>query len=156
MTGPAGRVGFTGPLLLHGRSATGFEVPADVVAALGAGKKPAVLVSLRGHSYRSSIAVRGGVFLIGVSAGNRAAAGVAAGDVVDVELALDTAPREVAVPPELAAALAAEPVAAAAYDRLSYSARLRHALDVGAAKTEATRERRLAKVLADLRGPAAP
>ncbi len=151
MTGPPGRASFTGPLLLHGRTATGFEVPAAAVEALGGGRKPAVRVTLRGHTYRSSVAVMGGVFLLGVSAENRAAAGVAAGDVVDVDLELDTAPRVVDVPPELAAALAADPAAAGTFEQLSYSGRLRHALDVGGAKTAATRERRLAKVLADLR-----
>jgi hypothetical protein len=154
VAGPEGRARFTATLQLHGRTATGFEVPPAVVDALGTSRRPAVRVTVRGHTYRSSIARMGGVFLLGVSAENRAAAGLAAGDVVDVDVELDTAPREVDVPPALAAALAGDPVAAAAYDRLSYSARLRHALDVGGAKTDATRERRLAKVLADLHGTA--
>jgi hypothetical protein len=80
--------------------AAGFEVPAKVVTALGSSKRPRFLVTINGHIYRSAVAVLGGKFMLGVSADNRASAGVAAGDVVDVEMELDTAPREVVVPPE--------------------------------------------------------
>ena len=95
---PAARE-FRGTLLLGGKTATGIEVPEEVVESLGSGKRPAVRVTIRGHSYRSTIAVMGGKFMLPISAENRAGAGVEAGDVVDVELELDTEPREVNVPP---------------------------------------------------------
>ena len=94
-----------------GKTAAGIEVPEEIVTALGAGKRPAVTVTINGHTYRSSIAVVSGAFMVGVSAENRAAASVAGGDEVDVELALDTAPREVIVPDDFASALDAEPKA---------------------------------------------
>lgn len=135
---------------LEGRTATGFAVPADVVSALGRGKRPPVVVTIGGHTYRSTVAAYGEVFMLPLSAENRKAAGVAAGDEVEVMLALDTAPREVDVPPDLASALAAEPAAAAAFAALSYSNRRRHVLAVEDAKTPETRTRRIARVVAEL------
>jgi Bacteriocin-protection, YdeI or OmpD-Associated/Domain of unknown function (DUF1905) len=134
-----------------GRTAAGIEVPEEVVTALGAGKRPAVTVTVNGHTYRSSIAVLDGAFMIGVSAENRAAAGVAGGDEVDVELELDTAPREVQVPDDLAAALDGEPRARETFDRLSYSNRSWHVLQVTGAKTDETRLRRIQKSVKALR-----
>src|SRR5689334_24082638 len=93
---------------LGGKTATGMPVPPDVVEALGAGKKPPVRVTIGEHTWRSSIGSRGGVFLLPLSAENRAGAGVAAGDQVDVDVQLDDAPREVAVPDDLQAALAGD------------------------------------------------
>jgi hypothetical protein len=131
-----------------GKTAAGIEIPPDVVAALGAGKKPPVRITIGGHTYRSTVATMNGVFMVGVSNENREKAGVAAGDVVDVEIELDTAPREVSVPPELQAALDADPAAAAFFGTLSYSNRLRHALAVGNAKTAETRQRNIDKAIA--------
>src|SRR5687767_4338339 len=88
-----------------GRTVTGIEVPPEVVDALGSGKRPAVKVTLNGYTYRSTVAVMGGVYMIGVSAEHRTGAGVKAGDVLDVDLELDTEKREVDVPPDLAAAI---------------------------------------------------
>jgi hypothetical protein len=139
---------FATTVLLGGKTATGLVVPPDVVEALGAGKKPPVTVTLGGHTYRSSIAARGGQFLIPLSAENRAAAGVAAGDEVEVDVELDTAPRVVEVPDDLAAALATDGAAGQRFAALSYSHQLQHVLSVTDAKTEATRERRVAAVLA--------
>ena len=135
---------------LHGKTATGIVVPPEVVDELGAGKKPAVTVTINGYSYPSTIASMGGRFLLPVSAEIRAGAKVAAGDVVDVEVVLDTAPREVAVPDDLATALAKAPAAQKAFAALSNSNKKRHVLSVEAAKTAETRERRIAKVLAEL------
>jgi len=143
---------FRTTLELHGKTATGIEVPDDVVAALDAGKRPPVRVTVNGHTWRSTVAVMGGRNLVGVSAENRAAAGVSAGDVLDVELVLDTEKREVEVPADLAAALAAAPDAAAAFAALSYSNKSRHVLSVEGAKTEETRARRIAKAVSDLGG----
>ena len=137
---------------LHGKSATGLPVPDAVVAELGAGRRPAVHVTLNGHTYRSTVASRGGSFVLPLSAENRAAAGVTAGDDVDVELALDTEPREVAVPDDLAAALADDPQAGAAFAALPYSHRQRHVLAVEGAKAAETRQRRVAAAVQALRG----
>ncbi len=134
----------------HGKSATGLVIPDDVVAALGAGKRPAVVVTINGHSWRSTVAVMGGQNLLGVSAENRAASGVTAGDVLDVELVLDTAPRVVDVPDDLAAALATNRAAGAAFDTLSYSHKRRYVLAIDDAKTAETRARRIVKTVADL------
>jgi hypothetical protein len=136
---------------LGGKTATGMQVPPDVVAGLGAGKKPAVRVTLNGYTYRSTVAVYGGKFYLPVSAEVRQAAGVAAGDRVAVELELDTAPREVSVPADFAAALAGDAQARRAFEALSYSNKRRHVLAIEGAKTDETRQRRIAKALAELR-----
>ncbi|HZN13913.1 MAG TPA: DUF1905 domain-containing protein [Acidimicrobiales bacterium] len=95
---------FRTELLKAGGTATGFEVPPDVVA-LGSTKRPPVLVTLNGrYTYRNTVAVMGGTFMIGVAAEHRAGAGVAGGDTIDVELKLDTEPRVVEVPADLAQA----------------------------------------------------
>ncbi len=134
-----------------GKTATGINVPAEVVDALGSGKRPPVRVTINGYSYRSTVAVLGGRFMLGVSADVRAGAGVAAGDDLEIEMELDTAPREVAVPPELAAALKHEEAARRFFDGLSFSNRQRIALGIAGAKTDETRQRRLDKAIADLR-----
>ncbi|HET9538983.1 MAG TPA: YdeI/OmpD-associated family protein [Candidatus Limnocylindria bacterium] len=142
---------FRATLETEGKTATGINVPAEVVEALGGGKRPRVTVTINGHTYRSSVAVLGGRYMLGVSAENRAAAGVEGGQDVDVELELDTAPREVTVPPDFAAALAAEPAAQATFDSLSYSNKSWHVLQIDGAKTDETRKRRIAKSVEALR-----
>ena len=134
-----------------GPTATGIRVPDEVVAGLGAGRRPPVRVTINGYTYRSTIAVMGGAFMVGVSATNRAGAAVAGGDEVDVEIELDTSPREVSVPADLAAALDAEPAARRTFDRLSYSNKSWHTLQIEGAKTDETRRRRIAKSIAALR-----
>ena len=138
-------------LQLAGKTATGFEVPAEIVSALGAGKRPPVKVTIGKHTYRSTIAPMGGVFMIGVSAENRQAAGVAAGDRVEVDLELDTEPREVTVPADFAAALDREPAAKQRFESLSYSHKREHVMAVEGAKTDETRQRRLSKAITILR-----
>ncbi|HEU4573249.1 MAG TPA: YdeI/OmpD-associated family protein [Candidatus Limnocylindrales bacterium] len=142
---------FRATLELHGRTATGIQVPADVVAALGRGKRPPVRVTINGYTYRSTVAAYGDEYLVGVSAENRAGAGIAAGDEIDVDLELDEALREVEVPPDLAAALDADPAARRTWDGLSYSNRRAHVLSVDGAKTPETRQRRIEKAVATLR-----
>ena len=142
---------FRTTILQGDKTATGIEVPAEIVEALGAGKRAKVLVTIKGYTYRNSVAPMGGVYMIGVSAENRAGAGVAGGDVVDVDLELDTAPREVTVPPDFGAALDAEPDAKRTFDGLSYSNKSWHTLQIDAAKTDETRQRRIAKSVAVLR-----
>ena len=143
---------FSTTVELGGKTATGMEVPAEVVTALGAGRKPAVQVTVNGHTYRSTVATMGGRFLLPLSAENRAAAGVAAGDAVEVDVELDTTPRTVEVPADLSTALDADPEVRRRFDALSYSHQRRHVLAVEGAKTDATRGRRVAGVLAALTG----
>ena len=138
-------------ILAAGKTATGIEIPPEVVESLGAGRKPPIRVTIGAHTYRSTVASRGDRYLVGVSAENRAAAGVAAGDEVEVDIELDTEAREVAVPPDLIEALAAEPDARSFYDGLSYSQQQRLVLPIEQAKQPETRERRVAKALEMLR-----
>ncbi|HEY3164255.1 MAG TPA: YdeI/OmpD-associated family protein [Candidatus Limnocylindrales bacterium] len=135
----------------NGKTAVGFAVPEDVVLALGKGKRPPVRVAINGYTYRSTVAPLGGRYMIGVSAENRAAAGVAGGETHDIELELDDAPREVELPPDLAAALASEPVARATFDKLSPSNQGYHVSLVTGAKSDDTRRRRIEKSIAALR-----
>ena len=137
--------------LSNGKTATGIRVPPEVVAALGPSQRPAVRVTIAGHTYRSTVATRGRRFLLGVSAENRAAAGVAAGDEVEVDLELDTEPREVTVPPDLAAALARDAQARRFFDTLTHSQKQWYVLPIEQAKAAETRERRVAKAIAMLR-----
>ncbi len=141
---------FSATLILAGTSATGIEVPAAVVDELGSSRKPAVTVTIAGYSYRSTVASRGGVFMVPVSAAVRAGAGVAAGEEVDVMLELDTEPREVIVPPDLAAALDGDAQAKTFFDGLSYSNRRRLVLAIEGAKAAETRARRVAKTVSAL------
>ena len=134
-----------------GKSAAGIEIPPEVVAALGPSKRPPVRVTINGYSYRSTVAVLGGRFMIGVSNEVRAASGVAAGDEVEVELELDTAPREVSVPAELARELARDAAARKAFEALSYSKKRLIVDPVANAKTDETRDRNIAKALSSLR-----
>jgi hypothetical protein len=135
----------------NGKTAMGFEIPPEAVESLGAGKRPPVTVTINGYSYRNTVAVMGGVFMIGVSSEHRGPAGVTAGEDVDVTLELDTAPREVDVPPDLAAALEADPAARETFERLSYSNKSWHTLQVTGTKNPETRARRVQKSVAALR-----
>jgi hypothetical protein len=144
-------VRFSAELELHGRSATGVEVPAEVVDALGRGKRPPVVVTIGPHSYRSTVAVMGGRFMLPVAAGHREAAGVSAGETIDVDLVLDDQPREVDVPEDLAAALAAAG-ATDAFAGLAPSHRKEHVRSVVDAKKPETRQRRIEKVVAAVGG----
>jgi hypothetical protein len=135
----------------NGKTATGIRVPPEVVAALGPSRKPPVRVTIAGHTYRSTVATRGGEFLVGVSAENRKGAGVAAGDEVDVDLELDTEPREVIVPPDLVEALDGDADAGAFFATLSYSQKQWYVIPIAEAKTPETRQRRVVKAIAMLR-----
>ena len=135
---------------LGGKTATGIEVPEEVVAGLGSHKRPPVRVTIGAYTYRSTVARMGGRFLLPVSAEVREGAGVEAGDEVEVELVLDDAPREVTLPEDLAAALDAAGVRAG-FDAQNYTARKEAVRGVEEAKAAATRERRIAKVVDALR-----
>jgi hypothetical protein len=135
---------------VEGKTATYFEVPLDVPAVFGRARPP-VRVTIGGHTYRSTIAAYGGSYTLPLNRANRAAAGVAAGDSVTVELELDDEPRTVEVPDDLRAALGGDEPAAAAFDRLSYTHRHEYVEWITEAKREETRARRLAKTLERLR-----
>jgi Bacteriocin-protection, YdeI or OmpD-Associated/Domain of unknown function (DUF1905) len=132
-------------ILQGDKTATGIRIPDEIVEALGSGRRPAVTITINGYTYRSSIAVLGGAHMVGVNADNRVGAGVVGGDEVDVEIELDTAPREVSVPEDFAAALDAEPAARRTFDGLSYSNKSWHVLSINGAKADETRRRRIAK-----------
>jgi Bacteriocin-protection, YdeI or OmpD-Associated/Domain of unknown function (DUF1905) len=141
---------FTTTLELAGKTATGFRVPASVVEALGKGKRPPVTVTINGYSYRNTVAVYGDEYMIGVAAEHRAPAGVKAGDEIEVDLELDTAPREIEIPPDFAAALDKDPEAKRFFDGLSYSNKRRLTLSIDDAKTAETRQRRIEKSVSQL------
>jgi hypothetical protein len=142
---------FRATVELGGKTATGIEVPEDVVAALGSGNRPPVTVTIGGHTYRTTVSRMGGRFLIPLSAENRTEAGIAAGDQVDVDIALDSGPREVTVPGDLAAALAHDDTARATFDGLSYTHRKEWVRWIEEAKKPDTRATRLAKTVESLR-----
>jgi hypothetical protein len=133
-------------------NATGLPVPAEVVAALGTQKKPKVTVSLKGYTYRSTVAAYGEIFILPLSQERRAAAGVQAGDRVEVTLALDLEPRLVEIPEDLRAALASKPGVLEAFETLAYSTRKELVRQVNEAKAQATRERRIAAMVEKLGG----
>ena len=132
-------------------NATGIIVPDAVVAKLGAGKKPKVVVSLKGYSYRSTVAVRDGQFMLPLAKEHRDKAGVAGGEKVEVTLELDTAPREVEVPKDLAAALKKAGLRAA-FDKLAFTHRKEHVRAIEEAKAPETRARRIEKAVAMVAG----
>lgn len=142
---------FTTTLLQNGNN-VGIEIPDDVVAELGGKRVPVVVTIDGGYSYRSTTAVMGGRNLVGVSAEHRAASGVTGGQVVQITIVRDDAPRTVDVPPALAEALAADPIAAAAWEKLAYSHRKEHVRAITEAKADETRTRRVQKAVAMLRG----
>jgi hypothetical protein len=139
---------FRGELRSTGGNTAGFQIDDDVVAALGGGGRPKVVVTVNGFEWRSSIARMSGEYWLGVSAERRAAAGIAAGEVLEVEVVLDTAVREVEVPADLAAALETEPAAKAFWDGMSFSNKSWHVLQIAGAKAAETRARRVARTLA--------
>jgi hypothetical protein len=144
-------VKFRAKVETSGKTTMGFQVPPEIVEKLGAGKRPPVLVTINGYTYRSTVAPMGGVFMMGLSAENRAGAKVTGPGVIDVDMELDTAPREVTVPPDFAKALAADPAARRTFDGLSFSNKSWHVLQVQGAKTDETRQRRIAKSVEALR-----
>jgi len=144
------KVTFRTTLESAGKTATGFVVPTEIVEQLNKGKRPPVLVTIGSHTYRNTVAVMGGQFMIGVSAENRAATGVKAGDEIDVTLQLDTAVREVVVPDDFASALDAVPAARTTFDSLSFSHKRAHVDAIEQAKAAETRQRRIDKSVAML------
>jgi hypothetical protein len=126
---------------------TGIDVPAEVIAELGAGKRPPVHVDVNGYQYRSTVAVMGGRNMIGISAAIRKETGLKSGDPIRVVLRVADTPRAVDMPDDLAAALAANKTAAAFFPTLSNGLQRYHVDNVNAAKTAETRQRRIDKAI---------
>lgn len=143
---------FQAILELAGKTATGIQVPDNVVEKLAAGKRPPVRVSLNGFVYRTTVAPMGGAFWIPVAREIREGAGLTAGELVNVEIALDTKPRTVEVPADFQAALDAVPGASDRFAKLAYSHRKEHARAIEDAKSPETRARRIAKAVEMLSG----
>jgi bacteriocin resistance YdeI/OmpD-like protein/uncharacterized protein DUF1905 len=159
--GTKGRIRFRTTILQAGKTATGIRVPDEVIEKLGTSKRPAVRITINGYTYRSTVAVMGGRFMVGVNAQNREKAKVVGGDEVNVDIELDTEPREVTLPADFAAALNRQVKARRLFDGLSYSKKKVFVQGIEGAKTAETRQRRIDKAVSELRegatqGRAAP
>ena len=141
---------FEATVQLKGKTATGISVPSEIVAALGSSKRPVVRVTINGYTYCTTIASMAGEFMLSVSAEVRENAGIAAGDQVEVEIERNEELRTVEVPIDLAAALDSPTGARKSFDELAYSKRKEYVRQVEAAKTQATRERRIASIVAQM------
>jgi Bacteriocin-protection, YdeI or OmpD-Associated/Domain of unknown function (DUF1905) len=134
----------------EGKNTTGINVPPEVIQELGTSKKPPVKITLNGYTYRSTVAVMGGEFMVALNAENRTAAGVKGGDQVEITIELDAEPRTVEVPADLAAALSAKTGAMALFEALAFSKRKEFVRQVEDAKTPETRERRIIGIVSKL------
>jgi hypothetical protein len=146
------KIKFSTVLLQGGKTATGIKIPEEIITKLGAGKKPPVKVTINGFSYRSTVAVMGGAFMVGVSAENRKGANVAGGDKIEVTLQLDTEERIVEVPKDFQKALDKNTAAKKFFETLSYSKKQWLVIPVKDAKTEETKQRRIEKAINLLQG----
>jgi hypothetical protein len=142
---------FHATIQLSGKTATGIQVPAEIVTHLGSSKRLPVRVTINGHTYRSTVAPMGRVFMLPISAENRMEAYVSAGDEVEVEIEPDTQPREVSVPPDFLEALERDAAALRFFEGLSYSNKQRFVLSIEGARTAETRLRRISKAVDTLR-----
>jgi hypothetical protein len=142
---------FKTTLLKAGKTATGFEIPAEIVESCGVGKKPPVKVTINGYTYRNTVAVMGGVFMLGVSAEHRKGARVEGGDEIEVRLELDTEPRTVEVPAAFKVIMDKNTWMQEAFDELSYSKKKAIVLPIMEAKGEDTRNRRIVRAIGVLK-----
>ena len=133
------------------KDTVGLVVPLEVLEALGRGKRPPVTVTLGDYSYRSTLGSMGGQFMIGVSSEHRQQVKLDGLDAVEVTLALDEAPRMSPAPDDLLVALRAAGKLEA-FDAAAPSRRKEFVRQVESAKAEATRARRIEKVVAELAG----
>lgn len=134
---------FRTTIVQSGKTATGIRVPDEVIAALGPSRRPPVRVTVNGYTYRTTVASMDGGFMFGVSADVREKAGVAGGDQVEVDIELDTEPREVTVPADFQTALSRDPDAKRFFEALSYSHKSAYVLWIESAKKAETRDRRI-------------
>lgn len=133
----------------EGSNNTGIVVPKENVEALGAGKKPPVDVTVNGYTYKSTVAVMGGQYMLPFASEHRKNTGIQGGDAIEVTLVLDDKPRVFEVPDVLAAALDAAGLRAK-FDAASPSKRKEWVRQVSDAKSDETRDRRVAKVITEL------
>jgi hypothetical protein len=133
-------------------NATAVEIPDAVMASLGPEARPPVAITINGYSWRSRVALKDGKRLVGISAADREAAGIAEGQAIDLDISLDTAPREVEEPADLKSALDASPAARAAFDKLPFGLKAKHVRDIEAATKPEVRARRIAKLAETLAG----
>lgn len=143
---------FRTTLLQSGKTATGIKIPDQVIGELNAGKKPPVKVTINGFTYRSTVAVMGGAFMVGVSAENRAGANVNGGDQIDVTIELDTEPREVAIPVEFKKALDKNATAKKIFETFSNSRKKALTLPIANAKSMEAKQRNITKAMDVLTG----
>ncbi len=141
---------FSTTLLQAGKTATGIKIPPEIIEKLGAGKKPPIKVTINGFTYRSTVAVMGGAFMVGVNAENRVGAKVKGGDKIDVTIELDTEERVVDVPVDFQKILNKIPEAKKKFTSLSYSGKKQLVAPIADAKTEETKQRRIEKALSVL------
>jgi hypothetical protein len=137
--------------VIRSGNATAVVIPPNVVKALGSGRRPLIAVTVNGHTWRSRVALMRGQSLVGISAANRAASGIGEGDSVEVNLKLDTEPRVVRPPPDLAKALKDDPEARAAFDHLPYGLKRKHVAAIEEAKTSEVRIHRIAALVTRMR-----
>jgi hypothetical protein len=147
---------FRTTLQLGGKTATGFEVPEEVVLSFGKGKRVPVTVTINDYTYRSTVGPYGGPYMVPMSAENREKAGLAAGDEFEADLEYDDAPREIEVPEDFATALAADTEAKAFFDSLSFSKQRWFVDGITSAKKPETRQTRVEKFVVQLREKKAP
>lgn len=133
-------------VIIPSGNATAVEIPDAVMASLGPEARPPVAITINGYTWRSRVALKDGQRLVGVSAAHREAAGIAEGQAIDLDITLDTAPREVEEPDDLKSALDANPTARAAFDKLPFGLKAKHVRDIEAAKTPEVRARRILKL----------
>jgi hypothetical protein len=144
------KIKFKATLLLSKKTATGVEVPEEVIEKLAGGKRPPVKVTINGYTYPNTIAVMNGVYMLSVSADVREKAGIQSGDKVEVQLELDTQPREVEIPLVLQKALSRNATAKKFFETLSNSNKKRFTIPIEQAKTDETRTRRVEKAILEL------
>lgn len=142
---------FKTTLLKAGKTATGIKIPPKIVEGLNSGKKPPIRVTINGYTYRNTVAVMGGDYMVGVSAEHRKAAGVEGGDEIEVTIELDTEPREVEIPPEFQKILNKDSFAKKNFSSLSYSKKKAIIYLINDSKTEETRQKRIDKAIKSLR-----
>lgn len=136
-------------------NATAVEVPKAVLEKLNAGSRPLIVIVINGHTWRSRVAAMRGMYLVGISAANRKASAISEGDIVEVGLALDVAPRTVEEPEDVTFALNKRKALRAAFESLPFGLRRKHIASIEEAKSPETRLRRITKLLGELEQSAA-
>jgi hypothetical protein len=142
----------TEALLVSRGPAAAVVLDAEQVAAIGEGaKRFPVVATINGYTWRTTVTRMGGEFLLGLNREVREGAGVSAGESVEVAIALDDAPREVAIPDALAEALESDPEAGAKFAALAYTHRKEYARWIEEAKRDDTRQRRVEQALQQIK-----